>query len=59
EEGALPARKRTTDDIIDLVDIDGDAEEKTAGAGSSNSSSEPVSKKPKSDDDAEVIHVDS
>ncbi|KAJ2617819.1 hypothetical protein EV177_000355 [Coemansia sp. RSA 1804] len=59
EEGASPARKRTTDDIIDLVDIDGDAEEKTAGAGSSNSSSEPVSKKPKSDDDAEVIHVDS
>ncbi|KAJ2657012.1 hypothetical protein IWW48_004726 [Coemansia sp. RSA 1200] len=56
EEGASPARKRTTDDIIDLVDIDGDAEEKNAGA---SSSSEPVSKKPKSDDDAEIIQVDS
>ncbi|KAJ1730565.1 hypothetical protein LPJ72_004412 [Coemansia sp. Benny D160-2] len=59
EEGASPGRKRTTDDIIDLVDIDGDAEEKAAGAGSSNSSSEPVSKKPKSDGDDEIIHVDS
>ncbi|KAJ1667558.1 hypothetical protein EV178_001287 [Coemansia sp. RSA 1646] len=49
---ASPARKRTTDEFIDLVDIEDEEGE----------NSEPVAKKPKSEDDesaAEVIHVDS